>query len=290
MWILIFVSCMLADDSLSTLLPQLKNATHAAEEANDTMDTLSEIGLHVNKVLSAAEQEWHNSSKGIGLGAMLVLGSIFLFFGSRMFKATLFIAGFLCTAAITFSLLNDNSTLEMKYVLLTMLCVGLIGGIITICIFKVGMFVVGGFVGFWVATFILSVVITHNGRRVSLLMLLSAPYQYYLSIAAAALCCGALTLTHRFQKLILVLATTLGGSFCICCFIDHWAQTGFSQAIQSILSTAHQQKDWSTVDIRSEAWALLSLCVLLTLIGFAAQYYTKSKPVIRHTEHAESKL
>jgi hypothetical protein len=266
------------DDTLNGLTGTIIDNADTIKDTADGLESTAEtIGSTVNDVLQQTEQLWRQYSGKVGLGFMAGFGVIFLLFGFRILKVTLFVAGFAFGSTVVFMLMRQHTELEYKYILASGAAGGIIGGALTLFVLKIGIFVLGGFLGFWIGTLALSIPIPIDHQRRTLMQLLEEPWQYYAVIGGSCLLFGLLALTNKFQKFLIILTTSLGGAICLCAFADHWLNSGFSLAGETLLSTARERKDITQVQIKASALAVLIVCVAIAIIGIYFQYWSTKK-------------
>eukprot|EP00995_Heteronema_vittatum_P000366 NODE_104_length_1928_cov_357.821181_g74_i0.p1 GENE.NODE_104_length_1928_cov_357.821181_g74_i0~~NODE_104_length_1928_cov_357.821181_g74_i0.p1 ORF type:complete len:367 (-),score=92.65 NODE_104_length_1928_cov_357.821181_g74_i0:763-1863(-) len=254
-------------------------------------EAAKKIGDSAKQVLGEVEDQYRKYSELTGNALMPVLGLIFLVAGFRIFHVTLAVCGFMFMAAIAYIFTTQATTVEFKYVLLICAVAGVVGAIITSCLVKVGLFLLGNYLGFWLCTLAFSVVIPIGEENYSLLRYINEPWQYYLVVAGCCLLFGALAVYSKSQKFIIVLTTSPGGSFVIMCFADIWAKTGFSDGVKTILSAARYQEGLFDVQLRDTAWGLVVGCLLLTAVGCRIQYWQPKKgPSKKPRQQAEMEM
>eukprot|EP00667_Euglena_gracilis_P014685 EG_transcript_15220 len=262
----------LLDSLKDSLTSNVANATNGTDFGH-SLDDLGNVAL---QVFNTTENLWMQYSGDAGIGLLFVFGLLMLLFGFRLLKLTLFLAGFWFGFAILFIFLRQSTSLEYKWCLFSGLGGGLVGGILAVCVLKVGLFALGAFLGFWVASFALSLPVEIDGRKRTLMQELSQPWQFYVIVGATCLVFGLLALCDKVQKFLIILTTSLGGAFCLCCFADNWLQTGFSLAARTILALLAQNKDIYSVQIKPAVIGLLIGCLAICIGGMVFQYWTPS--------------
>eukprot|EP00668_Euglena_longa_P015382 GGOE01019457.1.p1 GENE.GGOE01019457.1~~GGOE01019457.1.p1 ORF type:complete len:309 (+),score=93.18 GGOE01019457.1:37-963(+) len=258
---------------LPSILDSLDGGVHNTTNSSVSLDDLGNVAL---QVFNTTEMLWMQYSNDAGLGLLFVFGLLMLLFGYRLLKLTLFLAGFWFGFAIVFIFIRQSTSLEYKWCLFSGLGGGLLGGILAVCVLKVGLFALGAFLGFWIASFALSLPVEINGVRRTLMQQLSQPWQYYAIVGSACLIFGLLALCDKVQKFLIILTTSLGGAFSLCCFADNWLQTGFSLAARTILALLAQSRDIYSVEIKPAVIGLLVGCLAICIVGIVFQYWTPS--------------
>eukprot|EP00906_Rhabdomonas_costata_P035778 RCo050256 len=226
-----------------------------------------------DEVISQIEALWGTVSTKVGVALLIIVGVVLLILGYRLFRVTFFLAAFFFAGSICYFFLHKYcyTSLDIKYQIIIAASVGLVAGLIALFMLQVGFFVAGCLLGFFLATLAFSVVVPIQGTKFALLTLLSEPWQYYVILFCSSVFTGLLALTDRMQKFVLITGTSLAGSFCVMCFIDFYAQTGFSSAIVNILVSIPQMKH-IYFEISGWAWGLFAGCIVLALLGIYIQY------------------
>jgi len=81
-----------------------------------------------------------------------MLGLLYCFIGYRLFRPTLFIAGFFISAQIAFSIMSTTNTFahmdDQKWMYLIAILVGFVGGSLAICFWTLGVYLIGALLGY----------------------------------------------------------------------------------------------------------------------------------------------
>jgi len=209
----------------------------------------------------------------------LVIGFLFCFFGTSLWRFTLFAAGFLFSFFFSYGLLlNLEGPLaegsfgpNRDWILLGVsFAIGLLGGCIATCIYKIGVFLIGAVGGFFLATLILSFfaqsAITSGGGRVAFIL-------------AFAIVVGFLSL--KVEKHLVIFATAYAGAYVAVYGIDEFVGSGFSRSADATLTDGERGgsldsavsliKD-ATFAKPAVAYTLLGLMFLLAVSGVVVQY------------------
>ena len=201
-------------------------------------------------------------SAGVVAGVSIVAGLILVFVGYRIFRVALALATTYFVYALMYSLLVGVGVTEAAIVCWTSLAVGMVAGAIVLCYYKLGIFalgcVAGGSLAVWIMSWTDIPFITSVGWRWAFIIVL-------------ALIVGILALF--LIKVVAIVATAWVGSFMTFVGIDVFAQTGFAQAVSEILSG-----QVATPNLYSPAaYAMLSACVVLAIIGMIVQFTLTGK-------------
>ncbi|KAJ3173285.1 hypothetical protein HDU88_004747 [Geranomyces variabilis] len=194
---------------------------------------------------------------------LIIAGSLVLFFGHRLFYPTLFVGGFFTFASLAYVIIvnaeptsgySNRSTL----ILCVVLVAGIIGGLLSVCLVKLGITLVGAAGGFAFALFVLSwrsggVIESDLGRAIFII---------------ACIIVGAIVI-HFVIKSALIVLTSIAGAFGITLGIDFFARTGFAQTVQAILiKRTIVESDVS----QGKVAALLVTTAVLAAIGMVVQF------------------
>lgn len=203
---------------------------------------------------------------------MLTLGFLFVFFGRKLFHITLFLAGAMIGVFIALTILvnaepvnTDPSTgvvtsawgEKRDWIYLGVcLAAGIIFGLISNFLWKLGLFSIGAYGGFALSLFILSwssgTLIPNNvGRTVFIVI---------FCIAGGIL---SLILEHH----VVVVSTAVAGSYSMCFGIDCFTKTGFNQATLAVLGGHPEQFQISN----NGMYGLLISMIVLAILGILIQ-------------------
>lgn len=186
---------------------------------------------------------------------LIVVGAIFLFFGSKYFKYTLFGFSFLFGAGLGFYVASLATDCNTQMGLIVALIMGLMIGALTLKLWRLALFVMGGGVGFILWT-------TFKALAGNLL---TTEYMLYGSLAGACLVCGLIAL--KMEKVWLLIGTPVVGSFMATQGIDHFIEQDVN--IFQILDTV--TGEGATCSINA-CYVLYSMVLGLALLGMFIQY------------------
>ncbi|PVU85593.1 hypothetical protein BB559_006928 [Furculomyces boomerangus] len=205
------------------------------------------------------------TASGITAGVILiVLGTMFLFFGRKLVKITIFFGGFflfgilfLIVAYRIRAPLDGENTRAMIY-LVVAIVVGLIGGALALWLFKLGLFILGGLGGFALAAYIMNWSSTG---------LFSQNWVRIVFIVAFVIVGGLLVLF--FERPAIIISTSIYGSYALFVGIDCFAKTGFKESVASALS-----KTVNPVKNTLSVYGMLAGTIVLAIIGALVQFKT----------------
>ncbi|KAI9089470.1 hypothetical protein DFS34DRAFT_388415 [Phlyctochytrium arcticum] len=144
--------------------------------------------------------------------------------------------------------------------LLGSLACGIVGGGISLCLWRIGLILLGATAGFLFGMFILSWesggVIKDGKGRIIFLAVMTALPAIFISF---------------FQKILLVVASSIAGAYSVIFGIDCYAKTGFTDSARNFLVGA--DKFSFTVFARDgKVIALLCSMIALAIIGMIVQF------------------
>ena len=191
---------------------------------------------------------------------LLILGGVsFVLFGIRLMKPTLGVTGFLFFSGLAFTVLGRlqvqfGDQTELIYFAIC-LGAGLVGGAITVFLWRLGLALLGGLGGFSLSMFVLSfnpsVLMTNETYR-------------FAFIGTLALI-GALLPTF-FEKAVIIVSTSIVGSFMLLLGVDFFAQAGFVRILPSSLADAKNYQFTNTT------WGFIGSFAVVALLGMIVQY------------------
>lgn len=129
-------------------------------------------------------------------------------------------------------------------------------GLLTICIYYIGLFLAGGSIGFFIVWALFS--------AIDIPFFQTHAYVPILIAVAAGIVCGIVTLI--FQKWLVILGTSLIGSFLISWSLDYYMELG--QMVYYLLMFA---VDRQNLNVCWFSWVLVALFVLLAAVGLLVQ-------------------
>ena len=134
--------------------------------------------------------------------------------------------------------------------------VGAICGIVTICVYYIGLFLVGGSVGFLLSWFLLAVInITYFQQHLYIPLLIAV---------AAGILCGIVTLI--FQKWLVIIGTSVVGGFLMAWSIDYYLELG--RMVYFLFLFAEHR---GSLSLCWFSWLVLVVFVVLIIVGLIVQ-------------------
>ena len=187
--------------------------------------------------------------------------SVLLSTGYRLIKLNLFLIGFVIGGLLTYFVIlafigNFTPSWKIYVTIIITVIVAMISGLITICIYYIGMFLAGAAVGFLGSWFILS--------AIDIAFFQTHIYIPLLIALAIGIACGILTLI--FQKWLVIVGTSIIGAFFIMLSLDYYLELG--QMIYFLFLFAVHR---SALVLCWYSWVLLALFPILAVVGFILQ-------------------
>eukprot|EP01007_Sphenomonas_quadrangularis_P003418 NODE_673_length_1257_cov_119.948675_g536_i0.p1 GENE.NODE_673_length_1257_cov_119.948675_g536_i0~~NODE_673_length_1257_cov_119.948675_g536_i0.p1 ORF type:complete len:289 (+),score=62.61 NODE_673_length_1257_cov_119.948675_g536_i0:24-869(+) len=256
---------------------------HADMLSNHTVSpTVPPVLLECGRVLSiqtASGEIFHEFSGAVDrigtpiiLAILCVLGIVAMFFGARLIRLFLFLATGGAIGGILFLILSRHTCLDLKWRILACGIVGIAGGVAAIFFLWLAVVVAGGYFGFLVSTFFLTI---STPAGFTPMKWLDTDWKAWLFVAGFCAIGAAIAAIKFCRRVLLVLLTAFGGAFLVCLFLDHWANTGFSYAVETILRTTNLRAP--PPKFSAGAWGFLVMWIALAVIGAVAQLYKTSR-------------
>ncbi|ORX65474.1 hypothetical protein K493DRAFT_312959, partial [Basidiobolus meristosporus CBS 931.73] len=207
-----------------------------------------------------------NSTQKIIAGVLLIaIGFAFCFFGRRLVKVTIFLGGFvfftglaLVVCANISPIETNNATKSWIYLAVSIVA-GLVGGYLLICLFQVGLAIVGGLGGFALSMIILSlkdnmIIASNTGRIIFVVVFVVI---------------GAVSILFM-EKHILIWASSISGSYTMVVGVDVFVKTGLYYSLNLFFRGQHGV----FYHTDAKVYAMLASVILISGIGALFQYRT----------------
>ena len=92
-------------------------------------------------------------------------------------------------------------------------------------------------------------------------------------------------LIHLFEKPVVIVSTSLLGSYLIVLGVDEFAKTGFNEAVKQFVRGARTGTyDTAIFTTSGKIYGLLVTAIVLTILGVLVQYRMNSGRGFRHTK------
>jgi hypothetical protein len=184
--------------------------------------------------------------------ASIGLGTLYCFFGYRVFRILLGILGFIGGASVAAAVAFDIFGREQVILIAAGLVGGIIGAVLMVVLYFVGIFLLGAWLGS-----LLGVLLTGGG---------GSTVETVIILVLAVM--GGIVAV-LLQKLMIIVSTALGGSWSIVSGIFHFVGGGFGPTIRSF------QYHPNPKILRSmgvQGYVMLLCWVLLGIAGIIVQY------------------
>lgn len=209
---------------------------------------------------------------------MLIVGLAMALFGLRLLRPMLAIAGFAVfsmvgyIALIRFEPANGYSYRE-SVLLFSALAIGLVGALLAVFIFKIGIALLGALGGSAIAVFVLSfksggVIQSDFGRGIFIAL---------LALIGAGLC-------QILEKPAVIILTSFAGSFLFFMGIDIFAKTGLVTAVKLFLA-GDAKIDVPAFDANAGTYGMLVGVVFMFIAALVFQYsQSRPKKMVHHDD------
>lgn len=195
---------------------------------------------------------------------VIIIGLIFLLSGKSIFKLVLFVSGCIFFFLISFILarfivgdLNIATRSKQYTIFIVCAVIGLAGGFVALCIYNVGILIIGALLGLGLANLVLNTGLISNITT-----------RFIITICAVIFFA---ILTLFFSEIITILACTLVGGVTIMYGVDCFVLTGFGNYLISMKSGS----DLESADYK--IWLMIVSSIILALFGTLFQLFLKRK-------------
>jgi len=200
----------------------------------------------------------------------IICGLVICFYGKRIFKPILFLAGVVSAGGIVYLLLNRYYP-TFHEIDLVSIAAAVVGGFLAILVFKVGLFLVGTFVGYFLGV----VLLTMAAKDLNLTALNDSTFHYFfLSLLGST--GGAVAL--KYEEWLVIMSTSLCGSFGAFVGVDLFLHQNLIQALK--FAFLNNEPPASSYELYG---MLGGICVL----GFLGGYFQKK--YLQETKQQEDK-
>lgn len=194
---------------------------------------------------------------------LIIAGLLLCFEGRRLFRITLFIVGLLVVANLMYILLANvlpqDTGNRNAIILAVSLILGILAGGLLVCLWTIGVYIIGLLGGYALALFILSMktggVLDGAAKIVFIIVLMII----------------GLFLAHFFERLLIIGATAFIGAYMVMLGADGFAKTGFINAVKDILTGS------TDYVLTPQVIAFIVASAILAIIGAFWQLRNSSK-------------
>ncbi|KAI8055307.1 hypothetical protein BDF22DRAFT_654205 [Syncephalis plumigaleata] len=201
----------------------------------------------------------------VGAIVALVVGFVLCFFGYRFFRPTLFLAGFVIAAFVTYVVClnvaplkgDQYDSIKRTVYIVLVIGVGFIVGVLAVCFWRFGLLLVGAMGGLVGGLFILAFM--PNG-------LIKEPVWKAVLIVILVIL-GAI-LIFKFERPVVIVATSAGGGFALALGIDFFVQSQFASTIATVLGGASS----AVLSFDAKTYIMLALVAIFAILGMIVQF------------------
>jgi len=210
--------------------------------------------------------------EGAILGVLLIIGGLILtFFGYRLMDLVLFLTGFYVGGLVSYIILINESPAggyANWVIIVVVVLVGLVVGLLTLCLWRLGVVLLGGLLGLCLGLWILT---WQPGG------LISSETGQIIFLTVLALVCGVLTLV--FMKPVLIIGTAIVGAYSFITGVDVFAHTGFTVAAYQFLN---RNSTAQTYTMDSQMYGMLAGFIIMAIVGAIVQFVHTRKHNWKH--------
>ncbi|KAI9484799.1 hypothetical protein BDB00DRAFT_878418 [Zychaea mexicana] len=214
---------------------------------------------------------WHTYGYGITVAqgftgiTCIIIGLYFMIFGYRYFRPTLGLVGFVFFALMTWVGLVNNEPFEgYPHTEIVYICVsiglGLLGGILYMFFFPLGLYFVGALAGLFFAVYIMSwqesLVIQIQVARICFIIGMGVLF---------------IILVVLVESFTIVFSTAFTGAYLFILGLDFFAHTGFINALLLIFDG--NPNHYIAYIMNTPVIVMLAFVIVLTLLSAGWQYY-----------------
>lgn len=197
----------------------------------------------------------------------ILVGSLMLLFGYRMLKFLLFCAGFFVFSIIGYTILTKtNAGSGSPTVLLYgSLAIGLVGGILAVLLYRLGISLLGALGGMTLALWI-------NSLKAGGVLADKTQLTIFIIVFAVI---GAIVI-HFAEKIVIILCSSFAGAYSICYGIDTFTHFGYAGRLRDAYNSGVNYSQLH-IEFQEVGWQLsllLAANILLFLGGAWFQFRT----------------
>ncbi|KAJ3341871.1 hypothetical protein HDU93_003992 [Gonapodya sp. JEL0774] len=207
----------------------------------------------------------------VGAVLNIVIGTLFTFFGIKLFRTVLFLGGALFGGYLAFVLLTNFEpdggyqlaiSREAFYGIIVIIS-GLVGGALSVALWRLGLFLLGAISGFVLAIFLQS--LKPGG-------LITNQVGFWVMVGILTLAGGLLA--HFLENPIIIGSTAVSGSYSLFSGIDVFAKTGFGSLLSGFVNNGISN---SAYVMDTKLILMIVGFAVVALIGILVQWYTHDK-------------
>ncbi|KAF9576406.1 hypothetical protein EC968_008701 [Mortierella alpina] len=265
---LLFAGCVLlalCQPALASPLPQDPNSgAHSvvSRPSYPANDSSLEDPFSTPDYLAPSKFTWANCIYGL---LFLFFGAVEVLHGYKYIRFTMLVAGFLvwASAAVMIMLIIDISSGNYQtsgVYFAVWFIVGFIGSLVSFYFWHVGIILTGAYGMFVIVAIVFTAVNLQN-------------YVLRYTLLALCLVLGGV-LTYKFERISVILSTSVGGAYSMMFGLDMFVQTGFRATFHVILSqsTARFHPVLGT-------WIMIGAVPVIALVGIVYELWRHEEPV-----------
>ncbi|KAI8808315.1 hypothetical protein BJ742DRAFT_287476 [Cladochytrium replicatum] len=209
-----------------------------------------------------------NIASGIAGAIYIAAGIALVFFGFRLSRVLLFIAGAYLLSTLAYIALRNlepaSGYPSREWVYLGVaIAAGLIGGFLFVCLYKLAIVGLGAFAGFTLASYILtfqtgSLISSGVGRAIFIIVV----------------CIVGAVLAFFFERIAIIVASSIIGAVSVVLGIDVFAATGVTGNLTQAVLLAEGKTNRLDFSVGTTGYVLLASGVLLAVVGIVVQFRT----------------
>ncbi|KAF8930293.1 hypothetical protein BGZ47_000615 [Haplosporangium gracile] len=258
-WIIYFLYS--AHTTLAAPLPQADASAAAAGGSSSTNTSLIDP-FSTPDYLAPSKFTWEQGVYGV---LFIFFGAVEVLHGYKYIRFTMLLAGFLVwssTAVMIMIIVNSNmgTFLSSGIYFLVWMLVGIVGALVSFYLWHVGIILTGAY-----GLVVLVAVLFTAGNVMN--------YIFRYVVLVLCLILGGY-LTHRYERMAVILATSVGGAYCVMFGLDMFVQTGFR-------TTFHVMLSQSTDAFYPVAgtWVMIAFVPMIAIFGIAWELKHHEEPV-----------
>ncbi|KAK3846872.1 MAG: hypothetical protein J3R72DRAFT_432612 [Linnemannia gamsii] len=246
--------------TLAVPLPQADIAA-AGTGSNSTNTTLIDP-FSTPDYLAPSKFTWEQGVYGV---LYILFGAVEVLHGYKYIRFTMLLAGFLVwssTAVMIMIIVNSNTgTFQSSGIyFLVWVSVGIVGALVSFYLWHVGIILTGAY-----GSFVLVAVLFTAGNVKN--------YIFRYVVLVICLILGGY-LTHRYERMAVILATSFGGAYCMMFGLDMFVQTGFRTTFHVMLS----QSTDAFYPVPG-TWVMIAFVPVIAAFGIAWELKHHEEPV-----------
>ena len=240
------------------------NLDHTAAANHDSGNNLDHTAAankdldNINSGVNTLLHKYHN----VVYAAATLVGFVFTFVGYKLFPATMFLAGSAAggigSYILTDSVVDDTYIHKVAIIVGVSVTCALIAGVLALKLRKLGVFLAGAFGG------VVGAVALNNAFLINYTSPIVSVPNFYLYVAAVLLGSIAGVLALKLERPILILTTSVVGSFCTVYGTKYFIE------LEKVVPVT----TWSSPQV----WIYLSAFLVLLIAGLLIQFSSTKKP------------